>query len=451
MATYTCTTSSTNAVAKYTVSTSLASGGRSVTIKVDLILDVQWSTSFNYDAPGSNFYITIGSSTSKYSINKITTSGVTKSKSVTLSIPANGSLSYTVKVGGGISGTSFSITGGNSKTLSVTGSKATYSVSFNANGGSGAPSAQTKTYGTTLTLSSTKPTRAGYIFKGWGTSSTATTASYQPGSSYTSNAAITLYAIWQTAIYKVTLNNNGATSAGSADFYYIYGAAGYYSDSACASSMSKIAIPSKTGYTFKGYYEINASTISGSGTQFIASDGTIKYNTSVAANDTAYAFWEAKNYTLSVNPNNTGGTAFTQTLTYNTENWSLIGSYAAEYVAANPAYILLGFFTAPTGGTMIYDSTGKVVNDGTYWSNDKYIYTGNLTVYAQWISVVEANKIKFFRSDNTVKAREFVEGQTTDFKFKEGTVYSPIINEGVSGMKFKLGTKSLDVYEIKEW
>ena len=37
----------------------------------------------------------------------------------------------------------------------------TYTVSYNANGGSGAPSAQTKTYGVNLTLSSTKPTRTG--------------------------------------------------------------------------------------------------------------------------------------------------------------------------------------------------------------------------------------------------------------------------------------------------
>ena len=44
---------------------------------------------------------------------------------------------------------------------------ATYTIKYNANGGSGAPSSQTKTYGTNLTLSSTKPTRGGYTFKGW--------------------------------------------------------------------------------------------------------------------------------------------------------------------------------------------------------------------------------------------------------------------------------------------
>lgn len=75
----------------------------------------------------------------------------------------------------------------------------TYTISFNANGGSDAPGNQTKTYGQTLTLSSTRPTRTNYNFIGWGTSSGSTTASYQPGGSYTSNGDATLYAVWQLA------------------------------------------------------------------------------------------------------------------------------------------------------------------------------------------------------------------------------------------------------------
>lgn len=78
----------------------------------------------------------------------------------------------------------------------------TYTVTFNANGGTGAPGNQTKTYGVTLTLSTTKPTRSGYNFAGWGTSATATTAAYNAGGSYTSNANITLYAIWTVAYIK---------------------------------------------------------------------------------------------------------------------------------------------------------------------------------------------------------------------------------------------------------
>lgn len=74
----------------------------------------------------------------------------------------------------------------------------TYAVNFNANGGTGAPAAQTKTYGVNLTLSSTVPTRTNYIFLGWATSATGAVA-YQPGGSYTANAEVILYAIWQAA------------------------------------------------------------------------------------------------------------------------------------------------------------------------------------------------------------------------------------------------------------
>lgn len=83
----------------------------------------------------------------------------------------------------------------------------TYTVAFNANGGSGAPASQTKTYGVTLTLSSTRPSRAGWDFVGWGTSASATTASYQPGGSYTANSGTTLYAIWKLSYSSPTIAN----------------------------------------------------------------------------------------------------------------------------------------------------------------------------------------------------------------------------------------------------
>ena len=83
----------------------------------------------------------------------------------------------------------------------------TYTVKYNANGGSGAPGQQTKTYGVTLTLSSTKPTRTNYTFKGWGTSSGSTTVAYAAGGSYTANATITLYAIWELNYTKPKITN----------------------------------------------------------------------------------------------------------------------------------------------------------------------------------------------------------------------------------------------------
>ena len=76
----------------------------------------------------------------------------------------------------------------------------TYTINYDANGGSGAPSSQTYTYATggTVTLSSTVPTRSGYVFEGWSTSSSDTTATYSAGGSFDTgiqNDTI-LYAVW---------------------------------------------------------------------------------------------------------------------------------------------------------------------------------------------------------------------------------------------------------------
>lgn len=118
---------------------------------------------------------------------------------------------------------STSTTDGNTKTYAVSGKSSAYGVSysatktvytsnlnFNANGGTGAPSALTYT-GTstsvhTFTIPSTKPTKSGFVFLGWSESSSASTASYQPGStiSVAYNGTKTLYAVWQTAQLDIT-------------------------------------------------------------------------------------------------------------------------------------------------------------------------------------------------------------------------------------------------------
>lgn len=89
----------------------------------------------------------------------------------------------------------------------------TYKITYNANGGTGAPGNQTKVYDVAINLSTTKPTRTGYSFLGWSTSSTATSASYQPGASYSANAALTLYAVWKANTYTVTYDANGGNYA----------------------------------------------------------------------------------------------------------------------------------------------------------------------------------------------------------------------------------------------
>ena len=79
-------------------------------------------------------------------------------------------------------------------TVTVTGDP--YNITYDANGGSGAPAAQQKGENVQLTLSSTVPTRTGYTFAGWNTASDGSGTAYAAGATYTANAALTLYAQW---------------------------------------------------------------------------------------------------------------------------------------------------------------------------------------------------------------------------------------------------------------
>ena len=75
----------------------------------------------------------------------------------------------------------------------------TYSIFYNANGGSIAPPAHVGIpENTFVPISPIEPVRAGYIFLGWATSPAALNAIYQPGNIvYIGNASITLYAVWE--------------------------------------------------------------------------------------------------------------------------------------------------------------------------------------------------------------------------------------------------------------
>lgn len=91
-------------------------------------------------------------------------------------------------------------------------STTTYKLSYNANGGSGAPSSQTGK--TTYTISSIEPTRSGYEFLGWSKSSSAISASYDAGDKITLTSNTTLYAVWDEI---ESDNNNDGNDSGSSD------------------------------------------------------------------------------------------------------------------------------------------------------------------------------------------------------------------------------------------
>lgn len=163
----------------------------------------------------------------------------------------------------------------------------TYTVSYNANGGSGAPSNQTKQHDITLTLSSTKPTRNGYTFAGWGTSATDTGVKYAAGGQYTGNANITLYAIWTNAA-KLTINYNanGGSGAPSSQTHLI-------------NTTSKIsgAKPTRDKYVFLGWSTSSTATKA----TYIA-DGQYTNNSFTnGAAVTLYAVWLKKSPSIYIN------------------------------------------------------------------------------------------------------------------------------------------------------
>lgn len=88
-----------------------------------------------------------------------------------------------------------------------------YTLTYNANGGSGAPSSVSNI--TSTTISSTVPTKDGHNFLGWSTSSSATYASYVAGDSISLISDTTLYAVWQKVTYTITYNANGGSNAPS--------------------------------------------------------------------------------------------------------------------------------------------------------------------------------------------------------------------------------------------
>lgn len=77
------------------------------------------------------------------------------------------------------------------------GEKTKYYISYDANGGSGAPLIQSKYEGETITLSSVTPTRTGYTFAGWTVDNGSGRIDYNPGSQYINNSSVTLYAVWK--------------------------------------------------------------------------------------------------------------------------------------------------------------------------------------------------------------------------------------------------------------
>ena len=89
-----------------------------------------------------------------------------------------------------------------------------YTVTYNANGGTGTTQKSTHTYDTSSSLNANGYTRSGYTFCGWSTSSSATTPTYtdkQTVKNLTTSGNITLYAVWVKTEAHVDFNTGNKT------------------------------------------------------------------------------------------------------------------------------------------------------------------------------------------------------------------------------------------------
>jgi len=120
--------------------------------------------------------------------------------------------------------------------------------------------------------------RTGYTFAGWNTAANGSGNAYDAGATFSMpDANTTLYAQWTANTYTVTLNAETGTG-GSASVTATYG-----------SAMPTATAPTRSGYTFGGYY----TATNGGGTQYYDAAMDSAANWGIDADTTLYAQWNA--------------------------------------------------------------------------------------------------------------------------------------------------------------
>lgn len=256
-----------------------------------------------------------------------------------------------------------------------------YTVSYNANGGSGTPpSTVTVNYNATTTVASGSTlTRTGYTFAGWNTNSGGTGTSYAEGSTLTMGTAnVTLYAKWTIRTYRLSYTTMGATGGSPPTSIDLN-----YNSTTSVDSGTGFTRP---GYTFLRWRDPNTGTFYNAGSTF----------TMPAYNVQLEAQWTAVLYTFSFNPNGGGNTPAGGTRYYNQSisgtcfgtargGYTLSG-WESDYdssvystACATPGFFALSGFTMPASNVVFtaqwtantynvtFDSKGgSAVTGGTY-------------------------------------------------------------------------------------
>ena len=188
------------------------------------------------------------------------------------------------------------------------------------------------------------------------------------GGTFTMPAAdVTCAAQWTPNIYTIRLRNYTNTST-HGTIYEKYNT-GWYSNSTATNPLSNASVPTRSGYTFRGFYTATQSDLTasgGSGTRRITNTGGLPANTTFTANTDLYAAWARScsagtgcNCTLNINSDGTATYATSAqsgyTLTSGSGTYAPVCSaidYTVSFVRGNGG----------AGGTMS-SQTGKHIGD----------------------------------------------------------------------------------------
>lgn len=234
---------------------------------------------------------------------------------------------------------------GGSVILSAIWKANSYTVTFDANGGTTPTASKSVTYDN---IYGTLPvaTKTGYSLKGWFTAKTGGTQ-VTADTEVTITSAQTLYAQWTANTYTVKFNSQGGSTVADKTVTY-------------DSTYGTLSTPTRDGYKFLGWF-----TATSGGTQVTADT-----KVAITATQTLYAHWQANTYTVVFNGNgNTGGSTATQTLTYD----------KAEALTANgftkTGYHFVGWATSASGSKVYSDKQSVTNVAGT---------NASVTLYAIW-------------------------------------------------------------------
>lgn len=211
----------------------------------------------------------------------------------------------------------------------------TYTVTFNANGGTGSMENQVYIYDAEQTLTANAFSKNGYEFAGWNTQSDGSGMSYSDAQTVSNltaenNGTVTLYAQWTMGDYTISYDLAGGTLD-------TQNPASYHVES----ESFTLNNPTRTGYTFAGW----------TGTGLTGALANVTVTKGSTGNRSYTATWTANKYDV--------------TFVYNYEDAptsSVISqSYDAPYSfpdkPTRTGYAFTGWYTAAEGGTLVEATT----------------------------------------------------------------------------------------------